>query len=31
MEKLFYPKSIVIIGLSGKANNIARLILENLL
>jgi acetate---CoA ligase (ADP-forming) len=31
MEKLFYPQSIVIIGLSAKANNIPRLILENLL
>jgi acyl-CoA synthetase (NDP forming) len=31
MEKFFYPKSIVIIGLSNKANNIARLILDNLL
>ncbi|MBP1750990.1 MAG: CoA-binding domain protein, partial [Deltaproteobacteria bacterium] len=31
MEKFFYPQSIVIIGLSGKANNIPRLVLENLL
>ncbi len=31
MEKLFYPQSIVIIGLSAKANNIPRLVLENLL
>jgi acetyltransferase len=31
MEKLFYPQSIVIIGLSSKTNNIPRLILENLL
>jgi acetyltransferase len=31
MEKFFYPQSIVIIGLSAKANNIPRMILENLL
>jgi len=31
MEKLFYPQSIAIIGLSSKTNNIPRLILENLL
>jgi acetate---CoA ligase (ADP-forming) len=31
MEKLFYPQSIVIIGLSTKDNNIPRLVLENLL
>ena len=31
MEKLFYPQSIVIIGLSAKTNNIPRLVLENLL
>jgi acetate---CoA ligase (ADP-forming) len=31
MEKMFYPQSIVIIGLSAKANNIPKLILENLL
>ena len=31
MEKLYYPQSIVIIGLSSKDNNIPRLILENLL
>ncbi|MCX5813396.1 MAG: acetate--CoA ligase family protein [Proteobacteria bacterium] len=31
MEKIFYPQSIVIIGLSAKANNIPKLILENLL
>ena len=31
MEKMFYPKSIVIIGLSSKPNNIPRLILGNLL
>jgi len=31
MEKFFYPQSIVIIGLSAKRGNIARLILENLL
>ena len=28
---LFYPQSIVIIGLSAKTNNIPKLILENLL
>jgi acetate---CoA ligase (ADP-forming) len=31
MDKIFYPKSIVIIGLSAKANNIPRLVLENCL
>ncbi len=31
MEKLFYPESIAIIGLSGKPTNIPRLTLENLL
>jgi len=31
MEKFFYPQSIVIIGLSAKANNMPKLILENLL
>jgi len=31
MHKLFYPDSIVIIGLSSKPSNIARLTLENLL
>ena len=31
MEKLFYPESIVIYGLSGKPNNIPRLILENMI
>lgn len=31
MEKIFYPKSIVIIGLSNKPNNIPKLILENLI
>lgn len=31
MEKIFYPHSIVIIGLSNKANNIPKLILENLI
>jgi len=31
MEKLFYPESIVIIGLSSKPTNIPRLTLENLL
>jgi acetate---CoA ligase (ADP-forming) len=31
MEKFFYPESLVIIGLSSKSTNIARLILENLL
>lgn len=31
MEKIFYPNSIVIIGLSNKANNIPKLILENLI
>ncbi len=29
MEKLFYPKSIAIIGLSSKSNNIPKLVLEN--
>jgi len=31
MEKLFYPESIVIIGLSSKPSNIPRLVLENLI
>lgn len=31
MEKIFYPQSLVIIGLSPKPNNIPRMILENLL
>jgi acetyltransferase len=31
MEKLFYPESIAIIGLSSKPNNIPRLVLENLI
>lgn len=31
MEKLFYPQSIVIFGLSNKTGNIPRLILENLI
>ncbi len=31
MEKIFYPESLVIIGLSPKPNNIPRMILENLL
>lgn len=31
MEKLFYPKSIAIIGLSSRPNNIPRLVLENLI
>lgn len=31
MEQLFYPKSIVIIGLSSKPSNIPRITLENLL
>jgi len=31
MQKLFYPESIVIIGLSSKSTNIPRLTLENLL
>lgn len=31
MHKLFYPSSIVIYGLSSKPNNIAKLILENLI
>jgi len=31
MHKLFYPNSIVIYGLSSKPNNIAKLILENLI
>ncbi len=31
MEKLFYPESIAIYGLSSKAGNIPRLILENLI
>ncbi len=31
MEKIYYPDSVVIIGLSSKPNNIPRLTLENLL
>jgi acyl-CoA synthetase (NDP forming) len=31
MEKLFYPESIAIIGLSSRPNNILRLVLENLI
>jgi len=31
MERIFYPRSIVIIGLSAKVNNIPKLVLENLL
>ncbi|HQL80880.1 MAG TPA: CoA-binding protein, partial [Spirochaetota bacterium] len=31
MEKLFYPESLAIIGLSSKANNIPKLVLENLI
>jgi acetate---CoA ligase (ADP-forming) len=31
VEKLFYPESIAIIGLSSKPNNIPRLVLENLI
>lgn len=31
MEKLFYPDSIAIVGLSSKPNNIPRLVLENLI
>jgi len=31
MEKLFYPESIVIFGLSSKPNNIPRITLENML
>jgi acetate---CoA ligase (ADP-forming) len=31
MEKLFYPESLVIMGLSSKPNNIPKLVLENLL
>lgn len=31
MERLFYPESVGILGLSSKQNNIARLILENLI
>jgi acetate---CoA ligase (ADP-forming) len=31
MDKIFYPESIVIIGLSSNPNNIPRMILENLL
>ena len=31
MEKLFYPESIAIIGLSSKSSNIPRLVLENLI
>ncbi|OHD64044.1 MAG: hypothetical protein A2176_05475 [Spirochaetes bacterium RBG_13_51_14] len=31
MEKIYYPQSLAIIGLSSKANNIPRLVLENLI
>jgi len=31
MDKLFYPQSIVIMGLSRKPNNVPRIILENLI
>jgi len=31
MEKIFYPNSIVIIGLSSRSDNLSRMILENLL
>ncbi len=31
MEKIFYPESIAIVGLSSKVNNIPRLTLENML
>jgi acyl-CoA synthetase (NDP forming) len=31
MEKLFYPRSLAIIGLSSKPNNIPKLVLENLI
>jgi len=31
MEKIFYPDSLVIIGLSAKANNVAKMILDNCL
>jgi len=31
MDKLFYPQSIAIIGLSSKQSNIPRLVLENLI
>ena len=31
MEKLFYPSSLAIIGLSSKPNNIPKLVLENLI
>jgi len=31
MEKIFYPESMVIIGLSSRAENLPRMILENLL
>ncbi len=31
MDKLFYPESIAIVGLSAKPNNIPRLVLENLI
>lgn len=31
LEKLFYPESIAIIGLSSKPNNIPRIVLENLI
>ena len=31
MEKIFYPESMLIIGLSSRAENLPRMILENLL
>jgi acyl-CoA synthetase (NDP forming) len=31
MEKIFYPESIVIVGLSSKTDNKPKLILENLI
>jgi acetyltransferase len=31
MEKLFYPQSLAVVGLSSKPNNIPRLVLENLI
>ena len=31
MEKLFYPQSLAIMGLSSKPNNIPKLVLENLI
>ena len=31
MEKIFFPESIVIVGLSARPNNMSRMILENLL